>query len=64
RYWYSAPGASFFYSQYRLDLNREVLEPDGFFGNDTEKAVRQFQQQKGLMADGVVGAQTRKELGL
>ena len=40
------------------------LEPDGFFGNDTEKAVRQFQQQKGLMADGVVGAQTRKELGL
>ncbi|MEG5114794.1 type II toxin-antitoxin system PemK/MazF family toxin, partial [Microcoleus sp. A2-C5] len=24
-YWYSAPGASFFYSQYRLDLNREVL---------------------------------------
>jgi murein L,D-transpeptidase YcbB/YkuD len=26
--------------------------------------VRQFQQQKGLMADGVVGAQTRKELGL
>ncbi|MEG4408522.1 glycoside hydrolase family protein [Microcoleus sp. MON2_D5] len=40
------------------------LEPDGFFGNDTDKAVRQFQQQKGLMADGVVGAQTRKELGL
>jgi peptidoglycan hydrolase-like protein with peptidoglycan-binding domain len=40
------------------------LEPDGFFGNDTEKAVRQFQQQKGLTADGVVGAQTRKELGL
>ena len=40
------------------------LEPDGIFGNDTEKAVGQFQQQKGLMADGVVGAQTRKELGL
>ncbi|MEZ2227350.1 MAG: glycoside hydrolase family protein [Microcoleus sp.] len=40
------------------------LEPDGFFGNDTDKAVRQFQQQKGLTADGVVGAQTRKELGL
>ncbi|WP_445315945.1 glycoside hydrolase family protein [Microcoleus vaginatus] len=40
------------------------IEPDGFFGNDTDKAVRQFQQQKGLEADGVVGAQTRKELGL
>jgi GH24 family phage-related lysozyme (muramidase) len=40
------------------------LEPHGFFGNDTQKAVRQFQQQKGLMADGVVGAQTRKKLGL
>jgi len=40
------------------------LEPDGVFGNDTDQAVRQFQQQKGLTADGVVGAQTRKELGL
>ena len=40
------------------------LEPDGFFGDDTDKAVRQFQNQKGLTADGVVGAQTRKELGL
>lgn len=40
------------------------LEPDGLFGNDTDKAVRQFQEQKVLMADGVVGAQTRKELGL
>ena len=40
------------------------LESDRFFGNDTEKAVRQFQQHKGLMADGVVGVQTRKELGL
>ena len=40
------------------------LEPDEFFGNDTDKAVRHFQQQKGLTADGVVGAQTRKELGL
>jgi peptidoglycan hydrolase-like protein with peptidoglycan-binding domain len=40
------------------------LEPDGFFGNGTDKAVTQFQQQKGLVADGVVGAETRKELGL
>jgi lysozyme len=40
------------------------IEPDGFFGNDTDKAVRQFQQQKGLTVDGIVGAQTRKQLGL
>lgn len=40
------------------------LEPDGFFGNGTDKAVRQFQQQKGLVADGVVGAETQKKLGL
>ena len=40
------------------------LEPDGFFGNGTDKAVTQFQQQKKLAADGVVGAETRKELGL
>ena len=39
------------------------LEPHGFFGNDTENAVRLF-QQKGLIADGVIGAKTRKKLGL
>lgn len=40
------------------------VSADGIFGKDTDRAVRQFQQQKGLTADGVVGAQTRKELGL
>jgi lysozyme len=40
------------------------IEPDGFFGKDTDSAVRQFQQQKGLMVDGIVGAQTRRILGL
>ena len=40
------------------------LEPDGVFGNDTDKAVRQFQEQKVLTADGVVGSETRKKLGI
>ncbi|MEG4057671.1 MULTISPECIES: glycoside hydrolase family protein [unclassified Microcoleus] len=40
------------------------VSADGVFGKDTDRAVRQFQQQKGLTADGVVGVQTRKELGL
>ena len=40
------------------------LEPDGFFGNDTEKAVRQFQKQKRLTVDGIVGAETRQILGV
>jgi peptidoglycan hydrolase-like protein with peptidoglycan-binding domain len=40
------------------------VSADGVFGKDTDNAVRQFQQQKWLTADGVVGVQTRKELGL
>ncbi|MEG4207740.1 glycoside hydrolase family protein [Microcoleus sp. Pol7_A1] len=40
------------------------VSADGVFGKDTDRAVRQFQQQKGLTADGVVGVHTRKELGL
>lgn len=40
------------------------IKPDGFFGKDTDKAVRQFQQQKGLTVDGIVGTQTRHILGL
>jgi hypothetical protein len=40
------------------------VSSDGIFGPGTEKAVKQFQQQKGLTADGVVGPATRIELGL
>lgn len=40
------------------------IEPDGFFGKDTDKAVKQFQQQKQLTADGVVGTETQKLFGL
>ncbi len=40
------------------------IKPDGFFGKDVDKAVRQFQQQKGLKIDGIVGAETRILLSL
>lgn len=40
------------------------IEPDGFFGKDTDKAIKQFQQQKQLTADGVVGTETQRQLGL
>ena len=38
------------------------LEADGIFGYKTDQAVKQFQQQHGLTADGIVGAKTRKAL--
>ena len=34
------------------------ISVDGIFGNDTEVAVKKFQQDNGLVADGVVGKQT------
>lgn len=40
------------------------IKPDGEFGLLTDAAVTAFQKQKGLTADGIVGASTRKVLGL
>ncbi|MGN7482863.1 peptidoglycan-binding domain-containing protein [Priestia megaterium] len=34
------------------------LNPDGFFGLQTEQAVKEFQMKNGYTADGVVGPQT------
>lgn len=40
------------------------ISADGIFGRQTDLAVRQFQQQKGLQVDGIVGPQTSAALGL
>lgn len=39
------------------------LYPDGIFGSLTEEAVKQFQREKGLTADGIVGDNTWRALG-
>ena len=43
-----------------FELGREGV--DGFFGPGTELAVRSFQQRRGLLVDGRVGANTWREL--
>ncbi|NIM12490.1 MAG: hypothetical protein GTO45_10315 [Candidatus Aminicenantes bacterium] len=40
------------------------LRVDGIFGPGTEKIVKQFQGQKGLRVDGIVGSATRGALNL
>lgn len=37
---------------------------DGIFGEKTAEVVKQFQEQNNLVVDGVVGANTKKKLGL
>ncbi|QGQ48039.1 peptidoglycan-binding domain-containing protein [Metabacillus sediminilitoris] len=37
---------------------------DGVFGEETEKAVRAFQKQQGILVDGIVGPVTLQKLGI
>lgn len=54
-------------TQLQAELNRIGIYQapmDGVYGADTEQAVKQFQRQQGLRADGVVGVQTWQALAL
>ncbi len=41
---------------------KKVLDPDGAFGDNTDRVVRQFQQENNLAVDGVSGPVTRSVL--
>ena len=40
------------------------ISADGIFGSGTELAVRRFQSENGLTADGVVGTKTWEAIGI
>ncbi|WP_414573789.1 peptidoglycan-binding protein [Nostoc sp. CCY 9925] len=46
--------------QEKLKAAGLAVSIDGVFGSGTEKAVKEFQQQKSLVADGIVGEKTRQ----
>lgn len=46
------------------ELGFECGEPDGIMGPNTEQAIKDFQQSKGLEPDGIVGFKTKEALGL
>lgn len=48
--------------QYALNTHGYRLDIDGIFGDQTEDAVRKFQNEKYLVCDGIVGSKTKAAL--
>lgn len=43
-------------------LSYILSDKEGFFGPNTERAVKQFQQDRGLLVDGIIGEETWEDL--
>lgn len=50
--------------QSKLAQLKYNVKPDGSFGANTDKALKEFQNSKGLVADGIAGPNTFRALGL
>ena len=55
---YGSQGADVKTLQEYLNKNGANLKVDGIFGNQTQSAVKNYQQQNGLSVDGIVGVNT------
>ena len=61
---YSSADSELLLIQKKLnELGFNCGTPDGVMGSKTKQAVMDFQKSKGLVADGVLGKNTKKELG-
>jgi peptidoglycan hydrolase-like protein with peptidoglycan-binding domain len=62
---FGSTGSAVIKLQERLrDLGFNPGAVDGVFGENTKAAVKAFQLSVGLPDDGIVGSNTRRELGL
>ena len=48
--------------QLLLNSHGFPLEIDGQFGNETQKAVKEFQKSRGILSNGIVGSLTFSEI--
>lgn len=61
---YGSRGSDVTELQNKLNANGYKLDVDGIFGNQTQSAVKDYQQKNGLAVDGIVGNNTWKMIDL